>query len=152
MSQNSLHCQTKIMPVMAVTPISFLMHKILWQFINFMRSGRSDIQCKLEFFCLIQCSFIFSKFGKRWYFLCILIHFDKSFEKRCTGTNTAQKMKFFITDFFSNCAQIRKKLQIWSYLLKKPLMENFILCAVKSVAKIYKRHLWNCLQLMLKEM
>ena len=40
------------------------------------------------------------------------------------------KMKFFIKDFFSKCDQIRKKLQIWSHLLKKSLMENFILCAV----------------------
>ena len=35
-------------------------------------------------------------------------------------------MKFFIKDFFSKCDQIRKKLRIWSHLLKKSLMENFI--------------------------
>ena len=39
-------------------------------------------------------------------------------------------MKFSIRDFFSKCGQIRKKLRIWSYLLKKSLMENFIFCAV----------------------
>ena len=43
---------------------------------------------------------------------------------------TAQKMKFFIKDFFSKCDQIRRKLRIWSYLLKKSLMENLIFCAV----------------------
>ena len=43
---------------------------------------------------------------------------------------TAQKMKFSIKDFFSKCDQIRKNLQIWSHLLKKSLMENFIFCAV----------------------
>ena len=43
---------------------------------------------------------------------------------------TAQKMKFSIKDFFSTCDQIRKKLRIWSHLLKKSLMENFIFCAV----------------------
>ena len=32
---------------------------------------------------------------------------------------TAQKMKFSIKDFFSKCERIRRKLQIWSYLLKK---------------------------------
>ena len=32
--------------------------------------------------------------------------------------------------FFSKCDQIRKKLRIWSYLLKKSLMENFIFYAV----------------------
>ena len=48
-------------------------------------------------------------------------------------TNTAQKMKFFIKDFFSKCDQIRRKLRIWSHLLKKSLMENFSFCAVKMV-------------------
>ena len=45
--------------------------------------------------------------------------------------NTAQKMKFSIKDFFSKCDQIRRKLQIWSHLPKKSLMENFIFCAVQ---------------------
>ena len=44
---------------------------------------------------------------------------------------TAQKMKFSIKEFFSKCDQIRRKLQIWSHLLKKSLMENFIFYAVK---------------------
>ena len=43
---------------------------------------------------------------------------------------TAQKMKFSIKDFFSKCDQIRSFLQIWSHLMKKFLMENFIFCAV----------------------
>ena len=46
--------------------------------------------------------------------------------------NTAQKMKFFIKDLLSKYYQIRKKLRIWSHLLKKSLMENFIFCAVKK--------------------
>ena len=29
----------------------------------------------------------------------------------------------------SKCDQIRRKLHIWSHLLKKSLMENFIFCA-----------------------
>ena len=41
-----------------------------------------------------------------------------------------KKMKFFIKDFFSKCDQIRSFLRIWSHLLKKSLMENFIFCAV----------------------
>ena len=45
-------------------------------------------------------------------------------------SSTAQKIKFAIKDFFSKCDQIRKKLRIWSHLLKKSLMENFIFCAV----------------------
>ena len=35
-------------------------------------------------------------------------------------------MNFFIKDFFSKCDQIRSFLRIWSDLLKKSLMENFI--------------------------
>ena len=41
-------------------------------------------------------------------------------------------MKFFIKDFFSKCDQIRGFLQIWSYLLKKSLMENLIFCVVEA--------------------
>ena len=44
----------------------------------------------------------------------------------------AQKMKLSIKDSFSKCDQIRRKLRIWSHLLKKSLMENFIFCAVSE--------------------
>ena len=44
--------------------------------------------------------------------------------------DTAQKMKFSIKDVFSKCDQIRRKLWIWSDLLKKSLMENLIFCPV----------------------
>ena len=47
----------------------------------------------------------------------------------CPGY-TAQKIKFSIRDFFSKCDQICRKLRIWSHLLKKYLMENFILCVL----------------------
>ena len=43
---------------------------------------------------------------------------------------TSQKIKFSIKDFFSKWGQIRRKLRIWSHLLKKSLMENFIFCIV----------------------
>ena len=39
---------------------------------------------------------------------------------------TAQKMRFSIKDSFRKCDFLR----IWSHLLKKSLMENFIFCAV----------------------
>ena len=45
-------------------------------------------------------------------------------------TDTAQKIKFSIKDFFSKCDQIHRKLQILPYLLKKSLTENFIFFAV----------------------
>ena len=53
-----------------------------------------------------------------WHFLAALI------------TGTARKMKFSIKDFFSKCYQIPRKLRIWSHLLKKSLMENFIFGAM----------------------
>ena len=40
---------------------------------------------------------------------------------------TTEKMKFSIKDFFS-----KDDLRIWSHLLKKSLMENFIFCAVMN--------------------
>ena len=46
---------------------------------------------------------------------------------------TAQKIKFSIKDFFSKCDQIHSFLRIWSYLLKKSLMVNFIFCAVYNM-------------------
>ena len=42
-------------------------------------------------------------------------------------------MKFSIKDFFNECDQIRSKLQIWSHMLKKSLMENFIFWEVNLV-------------------
>ena len=52
------------------------------------------------------------------------------------NTCTAQEIKFSINDFFSKFDQIRRKLRIWSYLLKKSLMEDFIFCAVMLMLKI----------------
>ena len=60
----------------------------------------------------------------------------------CKWTNiylrqpTIQKMKFSIKGFISKCDQIRRKLRIWSHLLKKSLMENFIFCAVTALIVI----------------
>ena len=46
-------------------------------------------------------------------------------------TYTAQKMKFSIKDIFSKCDRIHSFLRIWSHLLEKSLMENFILlCSI----------------------
>ena len=41
-----------------------------------------------------------------------------------------KKMKFSITDFFSKYDKIHSFLRIWSYLLKKSLMESLIFCSV----------------------
>ena len=45
--------------------------------------------------------------------------------------DTTQKIKFSINDFFSKCDQICSFLRIWSHLLKKYIIGNFIfLCSV----------------------
>ena len=53
--------------------------------------------------------------------------------------NTAQKITFSIKGFFSKYDQISSFLQIWSHLLMKSLMENFIFCAmsVRGKCKTY---------------
>ena len=49
-------------------------------------------------------------------------------------------MKFSITDFFSKRGQIRSFLRIWSHLLKKSVIENFIfLYGVKTVIQSRSR-------------
>ena len=50
--------------------------------------------------------------------------------------NTAQKMKFSIKDYFSKYDQIHRKLQIWSHLLRKSLMENFIFLRCEFIAGV----------------
>ena len=45
-------------------------------------------------------------------------------------------MKFSIKDFTFKCDKIRSFLQIWSHLLEKPLMENFIFSAVIKSNKV----------------
>ena len=50
----------------------------------------------------------------------------------------AQKKKFSIKDFFIICDQIRSFMWIWSQLLKKSLMENFIvLCSAQCEKDIH---------------
>ena len=38
-------------------------------------------------------------------------------------------------EFFSERDQIRRKVGMWSHLLKKSLIENFIFCAVRKVTR-----------------
>ena len=58
---------------------------------------------------------------------------------------TEQKMKFSIKNFFSKCDQIRSSLQIWSHLLKKFLIANFIFCAV-LLSQIDFKLILNCFE------
>ena len=49
---------------------------------------------------------------------------------RVFKTTLHKKNKFFIKYFLIKCDQIRRKLPIWSHLLKKVLMENLLFRAV----------------------
>ena len=60
-----------------------------------------------------------------------------------TGLGTTQKMKFSIKGFFSKWDQIRSFLRIWSHLLKKSLMEDFVFCAVGGSRKKHLNDLIN---------
>ena len=67
-------------------------------------------------------------------FLCNFFKFSKQF---CYSTpakaasDTAQKTKFSIKHFFSKSNHIRRKLRIWSHLLKKSLAQEFIFVQCK---------------------
>ena len=69
--------------------------------------------------------------------------FSKTFKADFRGVfGTAQKLKSFIfKDFFSKWDTIRRKLRIWSHLLKKSLMETFISCAVWDPINVLNVHL-----------
>ena len=52
--------------------------------------------------------------------------------------NTTQKMKFSMKDLFSKCDQIRSFLWIWSHLLQKFFMENFLfLCSESHTLRLH---------------
>ena len=52
------------------------------------------------------------------------------FKEQKTKELSIKNQNFSIKDFFSKCDQIHSFLWIWSHLLKKSLMENFIFCTV----------------------
>ena len=60
----------------------------------------------------------------------LILHRLLIFRFSCCRYFHTQKMKFSIKDFFSKCDRIRRKLRIWSHLLKKSLMENLVFCVV----------------------
>ena len=65
---------------------------------------------------------------------------------RIANLYTAQKMKFSIKYFFSKCDQVRSFQRIWSNLLKKSLMENFIFLCSDSSGKSQMEHLQGGLE------
>ena len=49
-------------------------------------------------------------------------------------------MKFPLKHFSGKCDQIRRKLRIWSHLLEKSLMENFIFRVVRVLNRPLKKY------------
>ena len=67
----------------------------------------------------------------------ISILFLQDFDQKTADCwSTSQTLKFFIMDFFSNCEQRERKLQLCSYLLKKVLNVklNFLAISFYAVA------------------
>ena len=58
------------------------------------------------------------------------------------GFTLHKKKKFSIKDFFSKCDEICRKLRIWSHLLKKFIIENFIF--LYSFSRITLATDFNC--------
>ena len=80
------------------------------------------------------------------YFDTVRISYHHQIKEMEISVDTAQEMKFFVGEFFSKRDKILMKLWIWSYLLEKPLTENFnFLCSakileIKSVQRNTKEH------------
>ena len=66
-----------------------------------------------------------------------MIHHRECQKKSWSGTTL--KKKFNIKDFFIKYDQIHSFLQIWSHLLKKSLMENFVFSVVKSKQRFFQQ-------------
>ena len=62
----------------------------------------------------------------------VVVRFSNHCKCHCT-----KKWSFPFKDFLSKCDQIRRKLQIWSHLLKKSLMENIFLAVCCDVQEKY---------------
>ena len=86
-----------------------------------------DLEIETTAHFLLHCPLFQSA---RQFLLINIKKIDEHILKHCT------KNKFSIKDCFSKCDQICRKLRIWSHLLKKSLMENFIFCAVKKHDKL----------------
>ena len=88
---------------------------------NSISKSRNEIFEKNAYNLLLLKRFIKLRIHHDFFLIFLFLYFQ-----HCT------KMNFSVKDFFSKCDQIRRKLRIWSNLLKKSLTENFIFCAVQS--------------------
>ena len=102
-----------------------------WAKITYDKINSVYLICLLPVFPYKKCSQKFYQIKRKIVFPSYVFSFGFSGAIICNTTyDTAQKIKLSIKDFFSKCDQIRIFLRILSYLLKKSLMENFIICVV----------------------
>ena len=86
----------------------------------------------------VRKNFVFRHFSRRECIIGLKCQLYKGLKQYCKESRkfcfnyTARKMKLSIHDFFSKCDLVRRKLRIWSHLLKNSLMENFIFLCVKN--------------------
>ena len=57
--------------------------------------------------------------------------------------DSSPAQKFSVKDFFSKFNQIHREPRVWSQLLKKFLMENFIFCSVVADESRKKKNVIN---------
>ena len=107
---------------------------ILWWRYSYLQKGQDQDEnyrsCRSQVFFKIGVLKNFASFtGKHLCWSLFLITLQVS-----------QKIMFSIKDFFSKFDQICNFLRIWSYLLKKSLMENFIFCEACNAVKKRLQH------------
>ena len=127
-----------------------LENQFIWQVRSFRNKSSSIIKYHLmylRYFCCqpILCSRIFVKLYTSWFFQ---LKYWEELEIYVLSNN-AQKMKFSIKEIFSKWDQIRRKLRIWSHLLKKSVMENsifffFFFFAVKAFKRCIVAVILTC--------
>ena len=62
------------------------------------------------------------------------------------GHISLHPLQFYIKDNFIKCDQIHIFMRIWSHLLKKSVMENFIICPVTTrqyEARKWPKNIWT---------
>ena len=109
---------------------SVLIQCFFWSVFSYIRTENGDLLRKSPYSVRIQENTDQKKLRIWTLFHVVstcLIHLRPTFY---LCMDTVQKLKFSIKNFFSKCDQIWRKLRIWSHLLKKSLIKNFIFCAV----------------------
>ena len=95
-----------------------------------------------------RAEFTFNKSEGVQMFRCLDVQMQLCRDFNSSFVSQPKKLSFPLRIFFSKCDQIRRKLWIWSHMLKKSLMENFIfLCSVCQTVAFIKSEIIFSFQL-----